>query len=165
MRPALGLALTMGGLIGSLGGPRVTILNAGLSIDYPRVQALSLLAAALGLALLGWSLSGRWRALLGLASLLMSGIAGARAVYHLEAGESAIADQRLFGWSRISWSEVGRVDAGPALVLIWGPGDSQVRIDTARFSPDQRAMLDRTISRHVREAQERARQLLRPEHR
>jgi hypothetical protein len=156
---ALGLALLAGGVVAGLGNPRLTMVNTGLQVEYPRAQALALLGAALGLALTAWALPRSWTKTrwIAWAAALFAATAGVgRAYYRLEAAEAGLSDRRLLGSTRIDWSEVRRVDNGAALVLVWGGGDSQVRVETTGLTPDQRAMLDRTISRHVREAQEKA---------
>jgi hypothetical protein len=153
----IGLALLVGGIVAGLGGPRLTMVNTGLLVDYPRVQALALLGASIGLGLLAWTLPRAWmRWIASVLSLIAVAASVGRAAYRLDTAEAGIADRRLLGSTHIAWTEVRRVDAGPALILVWGPGDSQVRVDTGGLGPEQRAVLDRTISRHVREAQEKA---------
>jgi hypothetical protein len=151
---AIGLGLLAAGGWRSLATPRLTLVNTGLRIDYPWPQALALLAAALGLGLLAWAVTRpwlRWTAVA--AALAVATAAGARLAYRLEADRGGIQDRGLLGSTRLEWKDVQRVTPGPALLLLWGAGDTQVRIDTGGFNPEQRAMLERSIARRVREAQ------------
>lgn len=162
MRRALliaGLVLLAGGSVLGFGGPRLTLVNTGLRIQYPGTRALGLLGASVGLGLLAWAAPRAWMRWIAVVGAAATAAAGAgRALYRLDAAEEGIADRRLLGSTGVAWSEVRRVDAGADLILVWGPGDAQVRVETWGLTPDQRAMLDRTISRHVREAQEKAQQ-------
>ena len=151
---ALGLVLLVAGALYGLGGPRLTMVNTGLHIEYPWARGLALLAASLGTALWAWALPRRWMRGIAAAATLVSAVAAlGRFAYHLDAGPAGIEDRDLMGSTRVTWKDVRRVDAGPALILVWGPGDAQVRVGTAGFGPEQRAILERTISRRVREAQ------------
>ena len=41
---------------------------------------------------------------------------------------------------------------GPDVLVIWGHGDAQVRVDTSRFAGDQRAALERALARRIMES-------------
>jgi hypothetical protein len=151
---ALGLVLVVAGAFHGLRGPRLTMVNTGLRVDYHWPQGAALLAAALGFALLAFALPRRWmRAIAVALAVAAAAGAGGRFAYRLDAGEGGISGRGLLGSTHLAWKEVRRVDAGPALLLVWGPGDAQVRVDAGGFTPEQRATLDRIISRRVREAQ------------
>jgi len=152
-----GLCLCIGGNAAALGGPRITFVNTGLRLDYPTSQGLWGLAALAGAAIVAWAATrGSIRALAVLAALGSGLLATDRLQYHLEAGEAGLLDHGMTGSTEIRWREVRRVENGAALVLVWGGGDSQIRIVTSGLKPDERAVLDRTLARHVREAQEAA---------
>ena len=151
---SLGLVLVAAGAFYARGGPRLTIVNTGLRVEYLWPQGAALLAAALGFGLVAWTLPRRWmRATFVAAATLTAALAGGRFAYRLDAEEAGLSDRGLLGSTRLPWKDVRRVDAGPALILVWGPGEAQVRVNTAGFTSDQRATLDRSISRRVREAQ------------
>jgi hypothetical protein len=151
---ALGLGLVAAGAFYARGGPRLTLLNTGLRVEYGWAQGAGFLLAAVGLALLAFALPRRFlRVIAAAAAVVTAAFAGGRFAYRLDAVEDGLADRGLFGSTRLAWKDVRRVDAGPALILVWGSGDAQVRANTAGFTPDQRATLDRTISRRVRESQ------------
>jgi hypothetical protein len=75
-----------------------------------------------------------------------------RFLFRLEAGPQSLAQDGLFGRTEIPWAEVRRVEPGTSIVVLWGKGDAQIRVTTDSLSPDERAVVDRTIARHVREA-------------
>ena len=151
----LGLLLLALGAWRSTGPPRLTLLNAGVRVDYPWSPALACLAAAAGLGLLGLAPRRRLlRWIAAAAALAALAAAGSRAAYRVDADEAGIHGRGLLGATQLAWKDLRRVDAGPELILLWGPGDSQVRIDTSGFRADQRATLERTIARWVREARQ-----------
>jgi hypothetical protein len=47
---------------------------------------------------------------------------------------------------------VTHVDRGTEALVVWGIGDAQIRIDTARFQGDQRAALERALARRIVES-------------
>ena len=150
----LGLVILVAGALGAAGAPRMTLLNTGLRIEYPWARGLGALGVALGLGLIALALPRRWmRWIAAVAAVVATAFALGRLAYRLDAGDGGVVDRGLLGATRLAWRDVRRVDTGPALILIWGPGDAQVRVDTSSFSPEQRATLERTIARRVREAQ------------
>ena len=151
---ACALAAVVAGAAGAMGSPRVTLLNAALLIDYPWRQGVALLSAAGGLGLLAWAIPRRWARIAGGASLLVVlGLGVDRLTYRLEVDEVGLATRSPFGDVVVRWPQVSRVESGDAVVVVWGVGDQQVRIPTSAFRPEQRAMLDRSIARRVREQQ------------
>jgi len=149
----LGLALLVAGALGAGGAPRMTLLNTGLRIEHAWPHALAALGVAAGLAALAWAArvrAVRWVA--GLAAVAAVAFALSRLVHRLDAGDAGVVERGILGSTRLGWRDVRRVDAGPDLILLWGPGDVQVRVETSGFSPEQRATLERTIARRVREA-------------
>lgn len=78
-------------------------------------------------------------------------LAGQTLSYRLEATADGLVSRGLLGTTRIAWREVSRVEQGPDVIVVWGAGDSQIRIGTSGFRPEQRASLDRTMTRRLRE--------------
>jgi hypothetical protein len=140
------------GVVLGVGAPRLTLLNAGLRIDYPAIQAVGRLLAGASLGLAAYAVARRWMmVLLALAALVAVGAGARRVADRMDAGSDDVALRGLFGTTRLPWATVTRVDTGPAVIVIWGPGDAQIRLETGAFKAEQRAVLERTISRRVRE--------------
>jgi len=153
---AVGVVVLVLGLVLSWGAPRLTLTNAGIRIHYPWGRGVAAIVGACGAGLL--VLASRrtpyrlvWCAL----SLGVLAFGVDRLRYRIEADGVGIAATGVWPGTRLLWEEVQRVDAGPAVLVLWGSGDSQIRISTSDFRPDQRAVLDRTIARRVRESQPR----------
>ena len=149
---AAAIATLVGGLLLAFGPLRAVWLNAGLRIDYPWPRGASALVAAGGAA--GLAFLARPRALRLLAAVLsvVLGLVGAGLLlYRLEALNEGLVERRLLGTVRLAWSEVTAVQTEPEALLVAGAA-TRVRIDTTQLSPDQRAGLERTIARRVREA-------------
>jgi hypothetical protein len=131
--------------------PRVTLLNSAVSIDHPWPAAVGWLAIAAAPILLGVAAAPRvLRVLLILAGLLVLVQAWHVAVYRLEAGPAVLDEKQALARLSIPWTQVTRVESGLTQISVFGPS-SQILIDTSRFSPEQRATLDRTIARRLRE--------------
>jgi hypothetical protein len=149
---AAAIATLVGGLLLAIGPLRAVWLNAGLRIDYPWPRGASALVAAGGAA--GLAVLARPRALRLLAAALsvVLGLVGAGLLlYRLEALDEGLVERRLLGTVRLAWSDVTAVQTEPEALLVAGAA-TRVRIDTTQLSPDQRAGLERTIARRVREA-------------
>ena len=56
------------------------------------------------------------------------------------------------------WGEVTHVDRGTEALVIWGHGETQIRVDTASFEGDQRAALERALARRIIESTQSAAQ-------
>ena len=146
-----GLAALAVGLALAFGAPRITLVNAGLWIEYPWPQGAGTLAAATGLGLIAACLSLRWaRTVLAIGSGIVFLVGVDRLAYRLEADDQGLASRGWLGAVVVPWAEVTRVESGPAVIVVWGAGDNQVRVDTSDFEPQQRATLDRTIARRVK---------------
>ena len=59
----------------------------------------------------------------------------------------------LRGSRRLAWRAVTRVEPEAHALLLQGRGDESVDIETSGFTAEQRASLERTVARRVREAQ------------
>jgi hypothetical protein len=150
----LGGVLLGVGLWLSLGAPRITFVNSGLRVDYPRQRAAGAAAGAAGAALLAFAIPRRGpRIAAGLVTVILAGVAGHILVYRLETDGSGVRARGLLGRTEVAWKDITRVESGSDVVVVWGPGETQIRIDTAAFQATQRAMLDRTLARRVRESQ------------
>src|SRR5262245_12542700 len=154
---AAGLLLAAGGALWSLGSPRITLLNSGLLLDRPPAQGLACLLAAVGAVLLAAAVTRAWLraagALIAAAAVLFAA-QGFR--YRIGAGAAALSARGLVSTTRIPWSQVQHVEQGDQGLVVWGTGESQIRLETGSFTPEQRAMLERTVARRLKEGKEAA---------
>ena len=132
--------------------PRVLWQNAGPSIEYPQTAGAGALVGALALAGLARSASrGRWRAL----ALVPAGILVLWScdlfAYRLSATDLGLAQRDLTGSPSVAWNDVTGVELESHHITVHGR-NATLRIPTRRISPEDRARLERTISRQVREA-------------
>jgi hypothetical protein len=140
----------------AFGPARVTWLNSGLRIDYPWPRGAAALFATAGSALLAALLDHRLLRL-GAAVLALVGLLlGLHLlVYRLEAGEAGITRGGVLGSTTIAWTDVTRVDTGARALVITDRAEAQVRVGTSDLAPDERARLERTIARRVKEGSTR----------
>jgi hypothetical protein len=149
---ALGAGLAVAGAVASRGAPRLTLVNTGIRVEYPRWPAAAGLAIAAGAAIASAAAPRRWLGVaLGVAALLAASATAGRLRYRLEAGPQTLAARGLLGETSVPWKDVSRVEDGPEILVVWGAGDTQIRITTTDYLPDQRATLERTIARRVAE--------------
>ena len=149
---ALCSVVLLAGVVLTWGPPRAVWLNAGLRIEYPWPRSAAAFAAALGAAAVAF-LTPR-RSLRTVATALAAAVACVGAgllLYRLEALDQGLVERRLLGTARLAWSDVASVQPEAEALVISGAG-TRMRIDTAPFTPDQKAGLERTIARRVREA-------------
>jgi hypothetical protein len=132
---------------------RITLVNTTLRIDDPWTRAAALALAALGVAALAAALPARrsMRFLLGAGAVLTMAVAGATASTWFEARPGVLTARRWFRLTTIPWNEVSRVDSWRDAVVVWSASGARVVIDARRLDAQQRAVLERTIARHVRE--------------
>ena len=149
-----GLAAMLLGLWGAWGAPRITLSNTGLGIDYPGLRTLAILAAAGTAAGLAFVLPRRSLGAAALVAVTGFSILGVhRLVYRLEVGPAGLSVRDLRGSRRLAWRDVTQVEADAHALLLRGRGGERVDIDTSGFTAEQRASLERTVARRVREAQ------------
>ena len=74
------------------------------------------------------------------------------ALYRVDADQAGLASRGLLRRTSIPWGDVMGVDGDGGLVVVTGKNQNKIRVDTTDFRPDQRATLDRTIARRVRES-------------
>ena len=132
---------------------RITLINATLRIDDPWTRAAAWALLGLGLATLAVALPARrvTRRLLAACAMLTLGVAGATVSTWLEARPDVLTARRWFLLTTIPWNEVSRVDSWRDAVVVWSASGARVVIDARRLDAQQRAVLERTIARHVRE--------------
>jgi hypothetical protein len=149
-----GILLVAGSLPFLGAAPRFVFTNDGLTIDHRPAQALAAGALALGLWLLAGVLRRRRAALYALVALGLGAatVALDLASFRLTVDGHFVDRRALVEAERIAWSEVASVESGPAAVLVRGPGERAIRIEARAMTPDDRATLDRTIARRVRES-------------
>jgi hypothetical protein len=148
-----GVALIAIGAFLSTGPPRLVLLNASLRLQYPWTRGFGALLAGAGALVLATVVSK-------LALRLIAGVAAIAAFmvalhlfrYRLEATAAGLVSRGALGTTAIGWREIKSVERGPDLLLVSGPGEARIRVDTTDFDPEQRASLERTIARHVAEA-------------
>jgi hypothetical protein len=156
-RRALAVLLVTGiaaGLGFAFAPPRLTLVNAAVRVAYPwsAVAGGALAGLCAGaLAALARRLSGR-AALAAVAAACLV-LALGRAAFAIEAGGDAVTERGLLRRTALPWREVSRVESDEAAIAVWSADGRHVRIETARLRPEQRAALERTVSRRVRGGQ------------
>jgi hypothetical protein len=132
---------------------RITLVNTTLRIDDPWTRAAAFALASVGLAALAVALPARraMRGLLAACAVVTLGTAAAAAFTWLEARPEVLTGRRWFVLSTIPWNEVTRVDSWRDAIVVWSASGASIVIDARRLDAEQRAVLERTIARHVRE--------------
>jgi hypothetical protein len=149
-----GLAVLLLGFWGVEGPPRLTLSNTGLGIDYPTLRALAALAAAAGAAALAVVVPRRALGVAAVVAAAAFSIFGLhRLVFRLGVGQGGLFLRDLSGSRRMAWRDVTRVEPQPHTLELLGHGPERLEIDTSSFTAEQRASLERTIARRVKEAQ------------
>lgn len=133
--------------------PRLTLLNEGVRLRYPwpAVAAAAVTAAALvALALLLRPLAAR--GLCVLFALVAGALVAERVAYRVSADAAALSATGLVERARIAWPEVRQVQGDGRTLRVSGFGENLIVIETAGLRPQDRATLERTVSRRVQEA-------------
>jgi hypothetical protein len=133
--------------------PRLTLLNTALRVDFAWAVAAAALVGGAFLAAAAWLAPRRW-ARTGLAAVAVLAVAfgATRVRYRLEVRREGLYARDLAGSTGVPWEEVTHVDRGTEALVVWGRGDVQIRVDTARFEGDQRAALERALARRIIES-------------
>jgi len=148
-----GVVLIAVGAFLSAGPPTLVLLNASLRLQYPWTRGCGALVAGAGaLALTAVFSRLAFRLIGGVAAIAAFMVALHLFRYRLDATPGGLVSRDALGTKVIGWKEIRSVDRGPDLMLITGPGEARIRVDTTDFAPEQRASLERTIARHVGEA-------------
>jgi hypothetical protein len=149
----LGAIVFVVGAYQSQGAPRFILLNTGLAVQHGLRHPAGALLAAIGAGLLAKAATRRWARVIFIPLAILSVLVSVHlALYRVDADQTGIASRGLVRQTRIPWGEVTGVDGDAGLVVVTGRNQNKIRIDTTDFSPDQRATLDRTIARRVRES-------------
>jgi Bacterial PH domain len=136
----------------SLGPPRVLWLNAGLTLAYERTKGAAALVAAAAAAAIALTAGRRLAqvvAVLATAALAVFGVH--RLLYRVDAVEGALSLRTILGTTTIPWTAITRVDATPGHFTAVADG-AAIQIGTTSLSADERAALERTVARRLREA-------------
>ncbi len=145
-------AVVAAGLYLSLGPPRMLWLNTGLRIAYAWTRGAGALAAAAGAAGLAAALRPRaGRVVAGVVAVLLAAFAAERFAYRADVVEDAIAVRTLAGASRLPWTDVTHVESILGAMTVITAGKT-LSVPTSSLSAEQRAALERTVARRVREA-------------
>jgi hypothetical protein len=146
------VVLVVAGAIASMGPPRLTLTNAGLSVEYPWFRGVGALGAASGAALLAMAVPRRWpRIAAGAVAVLGLAVGAHLLAYRLEADANGLSSRGLAGRRAVTWPSVSRVEGGPGTIAVVGADETRIEIDTTDFRPEQRASLERTIARRIRD--------------
>lgn len=149
---ALGVVIAVGLAWLSAGPPRLTLLNTALVVDYHWLRGASALACAGVVALAAWVAPQARVRLVGLVVALLPLAVGLHLLlYRVEAADSGLSTRGLGGGHTLAWREVASLRLGALSLTVEGAG-AEIRIDTADFSAEQRAALERSLARRVNEA-------------
>jgi hypothetical protein len=136
---------------------QILMVNDGIRITYPWATGLGALLAAAGMAGLVRLVRPVWFRILATALALATFWAGLdRLTYHVAAEEKTLSLRSNLLGSEIDWIDVMDVAIDQEGVLIAGPGERRLRIDTRDLTGDQQASLNRTIARRISEVSARA---------
>jgi hypothetical protein len=148
---AAGFVALLAGAWLSMGAPQLTVLNTGLRVTYPWPRgagALLAAAGALGLAAASRRFWLRLPAAALAAASLWTGLHLLR--YRIETDPGGLTARGAWGQRRVAWPSLTQVESGPGLVVLRS-GSEALRLDVADLRAEDRATLDRTIARRVRE--------------
>jgi len=137
--------------LAALQQPRFTWLNNGVRIEYPTAALAWALLAAAGAGAAATALGRRARPWLSLVAVLALAYALGLARYRVAIEDAGIGERGILGSRRFAWKDVSRVESGSRRVVVWGRDEEQIRIDASGFAGQDRATLDRTLSRRIRE--------------
>src|SRR6185503_434699 len=101
-----------------MGPPRLTLVNAAVTLAYPWARSLAALAAAVAAGTAA-VLGRRWVRGIAVVLAIGSAAAGVHLLrYRVRADDSGLATRGLAGTSALAWSQIARVDSGPGLILL-----------------------------------------------
>jgi hypothetical protein len=144
--------VALAGLAVGLGPPRFTWGNAGLEIRHPPTQGMAALAGATALALAVTGLRPlRLRLAGGAAAAFLLALGAERLAWRLDAIEAGLVQQSLLGRTRLAWADVERVDYRRSGLVVTGRNGTRLSVPTSGFLPEDRARLERTVTRRIRE--------------
>lgn len=150
------LLLFFTGAFLSSGPARLTLLNAGLRVDYPWPRAVGAWVALLGAVGAAVVFRRLWaRVILVCVAVLTLYAALHLTLFRFEANDTGVNLRGVLGTDRLAWAEVRKVDPAPGLRVLLGPGDRRIGVDTTDLLPTDAAALDRTIARRLTETSKR----------
>lgn len=161
MRPARLAYWALAALLVALGlffgarGPQLTLANTALVVAYPASAPAGRLMAALGFAGMALLLRGKLRLAPGALTALLLLLALQDGLYQLRADEQGLELRGLGGRQSLAWSALQRLDTSPSRLEAVGPEGQVLSMDVSRLQPADRASLERTIARRLREASEK----------
>ena len=146
------LALVVAGGWLSTGTPNLTVINDGIGVTYPWRRGLGSLVCAAGLVLLAEAGRRVWlRVVAILLAVVAVGVGLYQLTYRLDTTADGIASRAFLAKRTIAWREVLHVGSDPTLMVVSGTDNRRIAIDTTDFSPNQRLVLSRTITRRINE--------------
>jgi len=156
-RLILAASLLLSGLclLASRGPLRLTWTNHGVEAAFPWHTLALAAGAALGVvpALVLVSRPAG-RLILGLAVLGLAARAGDRALYRLHVEATGLRQRTLLGSSALDWSQVSQVAGSVQAILVRDKAGAVIEIPAPPLRPEDRATLERTLSRRIRESSE-----------
>ena len=161
MKPAgrrllLAASLVLSGLclLASRGPLRLTWTNEGVEASFPW-HTLALAASATLSVVPALVLVSRpgGRLILGLAALGLAARAGDRAVYRLEAQAAGLRQRTLLSSRALDWSQVSHMESPLQAILVRDRSGAVIEIPASHLRPEDRATLERTLARRIRESQ------------
>ena len=140
-------------LLASRGTLRLTWTNDGVEAAFPWLTLALASAAALGLApALAVVSRPAARVVLILALLGLATRAADRAIYRLQANAAGLEQRGLAGSVSVSWGDVSGVESPSDGIRVRSREGATVEIPTARLRAEDRATLERTFARRIRES-------------
>lgn len=154
---AVGLAALIAGVVLSVDTPELTLHNTGIRIEYGIRPVAGTLLAGAGTALLAATARRlALRILWGALAVFLLGVCAEVLRYRVDADGEGLSSQGMLSSTRIPWAAVTQVERGRDVLVVWGGEERQIRVATSDFRPEQRASLERTIARRVRESAPKA---------
>ena len=136
-----------------MGPPALELLNTSLRVQYPWTRGAGALVVVAGLLIVAATLTTLAFRLLWVVAAIGTLLISLHLFrYRLEATDAGLVWRDVMGSTAIGWKDVREVRQGGDGILINGPGGASIAVDTTDFEPEQRASLERTISRRVRES-------------
>ncbi len=133
--------------------PLVTLLNDAIEVRWRFGYALAAFSAAVGWLVVALPHGARpLRLLAGMLALAAASTGTDRALFRARVDDAGLSSRGLFGTTSLAWRDVTRVESGSARLIVSGRDERQVRVPVDGWREDQRAALERSIARRVREA-------------
>jgi hypothetical protein len=151
----------LGGLAGSaifagswiaLGSTRLTVHNSAMTVSYPALYAGGAALATAGALALAALLTERlFRYAAVLVGVLTLALTAERLTYRLEASNDGLVTRQFGVTTHLPWREIAQVNVGTNGTFVVLADARRIAMDTG-LPPDEAAIINRTVARHVREA-------------